>query len=287
MIWMSLVLLYGLFKGGREIVKKKSLERSSVVEVLFFYTLIGWILVMLWPGSAADALQIDTTHIPWIVLKSFVIFLAWILSFKAIKSMPVSMYGVLDMSRVIFATSLGLIVLRETLSMGQMIGLPLVLLGLFMLRLLKGKKGSQDEEHVDPKTIILALISCLLNAVSGLMDKILMKDVTSSQLQIWYMFFLVLMYGIYLLCSRARVNWKALIRNYWIPILALMFVIADKALFVANGYPESKVTIMTLIKQSSCFVTIFLGWAVYHEKNILKKSLCAAVVLAGILIAIL
>lgn len=280
------MLVYGLLKGGREIVKKKCLERSSIVEVLFFYTLIGWILVLLIPGSAKDAMTFDVHFLPLVIVKSFVIFLAWILSFKAIKSMPVSMYGVLDMSRVIFATILGLTVLQESLSVGQMVGLPLVLMGLFMLRLFKSKK-STDDEHIDPRTVVLALFSCLLNSVSGLLDKILMKDMTSSQLQVWYMFFLVLMYGLYLLVSRTKINWKVISRNYWIVLLALMFIIADKALFVANGYPESKVTIMTLIKQSSCFVTILLGKLVYHEKNILKKSLCAAIVLAGILIAIL
>ena len=281
---MLLVLVYGLLKGAREIVKKKCLARNSVPEVLFFYTLIGWLLVLAMPRSM-DAIHLDMHYLPAIILKSFVIFLAWIMSFKAIKSMPVSMYGVLDMSRVLFATTLGLTVLHESLSVGQMIGLPLVLMGLFMLRLLKGSKN--NEEKVAPKTVIFALLSCMLNAFSGLMDKILMKDLSSSQLQVWYMFFMVVMYGLYLLFSRTKINWRVLSRNYWIPLLAVMFIIADKALFVANGYPESKVTIMTLIKQSSCFVTIALGKIVYKEKNIARKSICAGVVLAGILIAVL
>lgn len=283
MVWMLLVLVYGLLKGAREIVKKKCLERNSVIEVLFFYTLAGFLMVLLFPGSK-EALSLDFSYLPYIFVKSFVIFLAWILSFLAIKSMPVSMYGILDMSRVLFATLLGTVILHETLSRGQMIGLPLVLLGLFMLRLVKGSKSA--EEKVAPKTVIFALLSCMLNAVSGFLDKVLMKDITSSQLQIWYMFFLVVMYGAFLLIRRTKVNWKILFKNYWILLLAVMFIIADKALFVANGYPESKITIMTLIKQSSCFVTIALGRIVFKEKNILKKSICAAVILAGILIAI-
>lgn len=282
MAWMLLTLVYGLLKGAREIVKKKCLERNTVVEVLFFYTLVGWILVMLTPGSI-QSIPIEKHYLPWILLKSFIIFVAWILSFKAIKNMPVSMYGILDLSRVLFATLLGTVVLHETFSRGQMIGLPLVLIGLFMLRLVKGKKG--EEEPLSAKTVIYALLSCMLNAVSGLLDKVLMKDVTSTQLQIWYMFFLVVLYGGYLLISRTKVNWRSLLKNYWIPILAVMFIVADKALFVANGYAESKITIMTLIKQSSCFVTIILGRLVFKEKNIAKKALCAAVILAGILTA--
>ena len=44
-MWMLLVLLYGVLKGAREIVKKKALTKSSVIEVLFFYTLLGFLFV--------------------------------------------------------------------------------------------------------------------------------------------------------------------------------------------------------------------------------------------------
>ena len=44
--WMWLVLLYGVLKGLRDVVKKKALVRNSVIEVLFFYTLIGFIFVI-------------------------------------------------------------------------------------------------------------------------------------------------------------------------------------------------------------------------------------------------
>ena len=41
-MWMLLVLLYGVLKGAREILKKKALEKNTVMEVLFFYTLFGF-----------------------------------------------------------------------------------------------------------------------------------------------------------------------------------------------------------------------------------------------------
>ena len=37
MLWIWLVLFYGVMKGLREIVKKKALEKNSTVEVLFIY----------------------------------------------------------------------------------------------------------------------------------------------------------------------------------------------------------------------------------------------------------
>ena len=44
-MWMLFVLNYGVLKGTREIVKKKSLQRRSVMEVLFFYTLFAFLFV--------------------------------------------------------------------------------------------------------------------------------------------------------------------------------------------------------------------------------------------------
>ena len=279
MSWILLVLVYGLLKGTREIVKKKSLARSSVIEVLFFYTLFAFLLVV---PDVKNAMGVDVTMLPWVAVKSFVIFVAWILSFKAIKKMPISLYGILDLSRVLFATILGILVMKEETSPGQLTGLVLVAAGLLML---KKKKG--EPEKVERRIVIFALLSCMLNAVSGLFDKILTKSITSAQLQFWYMLFLVLFYLIYFIFDKAKVDIKKSVTNYWIWILAILFVIADRALFVANSMPESKITIMTLIKQSGCLVTILAGKFIYKEKNIGYKLVCAAVIVIGIVVAVL
>ena len=146
-------------------------------------------------------------------------------------------------------------------------------------------KEQQNEEHVPVILVLFALASCMLNAISGLLDKILTKDITSSQLQFWYMLFLVLYYLIYILCSHTRIR-KEVWKNGWIWLLAVLFVIADKALFVANGIPDSRITIMTLLKQSGCVVTILAGKFIFKEKNVGYKLFCAAVIVIGIVIGV-
>ena len=44
---------------------------------------------------------------------------------------------------------------------------------------------------------------------------------------------------------------------------------------------------MTLIKQSSCLVTILGGKLFFKEKNVLYRLFCAMIVVAGILFAVL
>lgn len=279
MNWVLLTLVYGLLKGAREIVKKESLKKSSVVEVLFFYTLFGFIICI--PAST-DIMFVDVKYLPYVFIKSFVIFVAWILSFRAIKYLPISVYGILDLSRVLFATLLGVLVLHESFTRNRIIGLVLVIIGLLALK----TKRTEEKENIKPVVVILALISCMLNAVSGLLDKILTQYVTPSQLQFYYMFFLVILYLLYMIADKSEVNIKSSVKNYWILILAVMFVIADKALFIANACPDSRIIVMTLVKQAGCIITILAGKFIYKEKNMLHKFICALIIISGIVIAV-
>ncbi|MBP3618287.1 MAG: EamA family transporter [Lachnospiraceae bacterium] len=296
MLWIWLVLLYGVLKGAREITKKKSMEKNTILEVLFVYTLLSFLMVV--PGAPKVG-GVPWQDMVWIAVKSFVIFVAWIFSFKAIKKMPISLYGLLDLSRVIFSTLMGVIFLKEAMSFWQTVGLVLVCAGLLLYRYQTGgkrlfaKKNADGElltkepsERVGFKIVCFALLSCLLNGVSGTMDKVLMQRMTSTQLQFWYMLFLVLFYLIYIIITKTKIRLLSALKNYWIWILSIMFVIGDKALFIANQSPDSKVTIMTLLKQAGCIVTILAGKFIFKEKNIGYKLFCAGVIIVGIVLSV-
>ncbi|MCQ2482366.1 MAG: EamA family transporter [Clostridia bacterium] len=299
MIWILLVLLYGLFKGLREIAKKKAMTKNSVMEVLVAYTILSFVMVI---PEAKAAMGMPGRFYIYVALKSLVIFIAWMCSFRSLKHLPVSLYGILDLSRVLFATFLAVTVIHETLNFNQIMGMLLVCCGLMLLKfkpaflyslLEKGNSQSPTDSKTQIQSdgkyklyVFCAFVSCLLNAVSGLMDKILMKDINSSQLQFWYMLFLVIYYVIYMLVTRTPMS-KTVLKNGWIWLMALIFVIGDKALFVANANPDSRVTIMTLIKQSGCVITIIGGRLVFKEKDTTYRLVCAAVVIAGIVISVL
>lgn len=280
-MWIWLVLLYGVLKGAREICKKKALTVNTTMEVLFVYTLLSFLIVV---PDINNAFGLEPKYFGYILIKSFVIFLAWIFSFKAIKKLPISLYGVLDLSRVLFATLLGTLVLNETMTTPHILGLILVCFGLVML---KFNKNPDKEHSVAPIYVIMAFASCVLNAVSGFLDKVLMKDINSSQLQFWYMLFLVIMYFIFILVTRTPINYKSALKNKWIWILSIMFVIGDRALFIGNSSPDSQISIMTLLKQAGCIVTILAGRFIFKEKNTTHKLICAAVIIAGIVLGVM
>jgi drug/metabolite transporter (DMT)-like permease len=278
-MWIALVSVYGILKGVRDIIKKKALEKNSAMEVLFFYTFISFLFVT---PEFKSAISMDMHYIGYIMVKSVIIFIAWICSFKAISKLPIGFYGIMDMSRVIFASLLGVFVLGEVMTGGKLIGMALVLVGLLLVNM----KREGNSEKTKAVYIALVLVSCLMNAISELLDKMLMQHMESGQLQFWYMFFLVVLYLGYMVVTRTKINFKTLKTNYWILILSILFVIGDKALFVACSYENSTVIAMTLIKQCSVMITILGGRLVFKEKHTLYRMLCAAVIIVGILVAV-
>lgn len=297
-MWILLVLLYGLFKGAREIAKKKAMAKNTVMEVLVVYTLLSFLFVV---PQAPKAMGIEPHFFIIIAIKSFCIFLAWIFSFRSLKHLPVSLYGILSLSKVIFGTSFGVFLLGEVLSIYQIFGLITVCTGLLLLKFkppfLKKLFNIEENAIISPGEqtqqkfptsfyVFLAFISCFLNSCSGFLDKILMKDLTSSQLQFWYMLFLISYYLIYVLVTHEKIRLNVF-KNGYVWALAVMFVIADKALFIANGMADSRITVMTLIKQSGCIVTIVGGKFIFKEKNTAYRFFCAAIIIFGIVLGVI
>lgn len=279
-LWILFIIIYALLKGSREGMKKAALKQSSSNEILFFYTLVGLILVL--PFSRA-AFTLSPVFIFYAFIKALVVCTAWIFAFSALKNMSVSLYGIMDLSRMIFSTALGVFVLGEAFTLKKAIGVTLVISGLLLVNL----KKSTTSRGMTLPVLAAALINCFLNAVSGTMDKILMQHMESSQLQFWFMFFMTLIYGVVLLIRREKISVKCLKTNFWIPLMSISLIVGDKLLFEANASPLSEVTLMTVIKQSSVLVTVLTGWLVFKEKNILYKLMCTGIVLCGIFIAIL
>jgi len=281
-LWVIFVVIYGILKSSRDCMKKAALKRSSLYEVLFFYTLIGLFLAL---PSLPDALALSPKYIFFIFIKSAVVCLAWFFSCLALGKMSVSLYGIMDLARVVFSMLLGVFALGESLTLPKAIGALLVIIGLLLVNM----KKTSNVEKTSVSVIIYSLLCCFFNSVSGTMDKALMKDgqMTSGQLQFWFMFFMTIIYAITLIVHRKEMCIKTLKKNYWIPLMSISLVLGDRLLFEANASPLSEVTVMTVIKQSSVIVTVLLGWLIYKEKSILYKLFCCIIVLAGIFTALL
>ena len=283
-MWIAQAALYGVLKGGRDVMKKLALKKSSIVEVLFFYTLLSLVLLLPDTKEAIGIFNGSGLYLPLIFVKSAIIYIAWMCSFKAIEKLPIGFYGLMDMSRVVITSVLSIILFGESITLGKIIGMILVTDGLVMLNVSKNSFGGED---VKMRYIVLTLVSCLANSCSEIFDKWFMRPetgVTPAQLQFWYMLFLTVLYLLHIIVKRIKIDWRMIYKNYWLVLLAVMFVIGDRALFNANRVGD--VIPLTLLKQGAVVVTILGGKLVFKEKNTVFKLLCAVVVICGIVVGI-
>lgn len=283
-MWIAQAALYGVLKGGRDVMKKLALKKSSTVEVLFFYTLLSFVLLLPDTKEAIAIFNGSGMYLPLIFVKSVIIYIAWMCSFKAIEKLPIGFYGLMDMSRVVITSVMSIFIFGEALTLGKVIGMVLVIDGLVMLNV---SKNGFEGENVRVRYIALTLISCLANSCSEIFDKWFMRPetgVTAAQLQFWYMLFLTVLYFAHIIIKRIKIDWRMLYKNYWLILLAVMFVIGDRALFNANR--DGEVIALTLLKQGAVIVTILGGKFVFKEKNTIFKLLCAVVVVCGIVVGI-
>ena len=130
-MWMLFVLIYAIIKGIREIFKKKALEENSVIEVLFVYSLLSLLMAI---PQFPKAGGITGPQYAGTAFKAFAMFVAWLAGFSSIKKLPLSLIGVLDLSRVLFATLLGVVILGEQMTVYKSVGLVFVAAGLLFLK---------------------------------------------------------------------------------------------------------------------------------------------------------
>lgn len=277
--WIIYIFIYSFLKGTRDGMKKAALKKSSSDEILFFYSLIGFVLIL--PFSE-NAFATPPIYILYSFLKAAAVCSAWILAYVALKKMTVSLFGIMDMSRMLFSTLLGVFALGETLNTAKIAGVIIVTLGLVLVN----TKSDTANGKIKLGILCCALANCILNSISGTMDKALMKNMEADQLQFWFMLFLLILYSVILIVKKEKISIRSLKGNYWIPLMSISLVFGDRLLFLANEMPESEVTVMTVIKQSSVLITVLTGWIFFKEKHIAFKLMCSIIILCGIFISV-
>ena len=183
-MWILFIFIYATLKGLREGMKKAAVRKNETDEILFFYTLTSLILVSPFSGSA---FSLPLPLIGVIFIKSAVVCTAWVCSFTALRTMPVSLFGIMDLLGMVFASLFGMLLLKEIMTANKAVGMLLVIIGLTLVNLKKEKGG-----RVSAVVMLTAVLSTLFNSISGTMDKVLMQYMSAQQLQFWFMLFMTL-----------------------------------------------------------------------------------------------
>lgn len=276
-LWLWLTIVSGALLGLYDIAKKKALESSPLFCVLALYSLFNLLFVGYeFPG----AIHIDGLSLGIIFIKSLVIFVSWILGFVAIKGLPISIITPFGTLSPLFTVIMGVTVLGERLGWVQVAGLGLIFASYYFI----GKIGTIEITGLfKNRNLYFMAAAMFLSACSALIDKVVLKRVTTGQMQFWFSLFVA---GLYL-AALAAMRWKdpekALIKfNWYIPLMSLLLVVSDRIYFTAVKIPDSAISIIMPLRKISIIVSAIIGGILFKEKNLRAKFACICILLVGI-----
>ncbi|PJI10074.1 MULTISPECIES: DMT family transporter [Clostridium] len=275
--WIWMVILSGILLGFWDITKKKAFEKNSVLTVLAFYSLCSFILVSFEFNNAS---KISTSSILILLFKTFVVFIAWLLSFTAIKHLPISVITPFDTLNPMFSVIFGILILNERLYLFQYVGIAIMLVSYYFI----GRVGSNEVVNIfKNKYFYFMICAAILNAISATIDKIALKSINPGQMQFWFCFFMFLFNMSAMLYCRITSRDKSPFKlDFYIPLMSVILITADRIYFMALNIPSSEISIVMPLRKISILVSAIVGGIIFKEKNIKRKFGYICLLILGI-----
>lgn len=280
-MWLYLALVSGALLGIYYILRKHILNNNNVIKVLFTYSFISWLFISY---SFSEAIKVEGHYLLIIFLKSFVIYCSWLLAFNAVKRLPITIASPLSAMGPVFTIMQGIVFLNERLTYTQIIGVILILTSYFFI----GKVGSIEVQDIyKNKYLYFIILSMYLSSISALIDKIVLKHCTASQIQFWFMLFLAILYLITIIIMYIRKSEVVHAKfnfSIYIILMSAVLILADRIYFIAVKIPASNISIISPLRNISMVISTVFGGLIFKEKNIKKKFKYVLILVLGIII---
>ena len=222
------------------------------------------------------------THL-YIFGKSCIVLASWLFAYFATKHLPITISGPIKASQPILTLIGALVIFGERLNLYQWIGVILAVISFIMLSLSGKKEGINFKHNLWILFIVLATVT---GAMSALYDKYLMSHgFDRMTVLVWYSYYqfgLMAIISLIMWYPRRKTSTPFKWRNS-IFFISLFLVCADFVYFYALSYPDSMISIVSMIRRSSVVVSFIAGALIFKEKNIKDKSADLILVLLGML----
>jgi transporter family protein len=217
-----------------------------------------------------------------IFLKSFVVAASWILSFFALKHLPISIVTPIRASAPAWTLLGALIIFSERLSTGHWIGYIIIFTSYYLFSITGKKEGINFRNN---PWIFAIFGGTLLGAVSSLYDKYLMQRFDAVTVQAWFQVYLVIIIGLVVLVFwwPRRKSSTPFEFRFAIPLIGITLVIADRLYFHALNFEDALISLLSVVRRTSVIVSFTIGALLFNEVNKRKKGICLLGIFIGVL----
>lgn len=293
-MWVIFGVVSLLALGVYDLLKKVSLNNNAVLPVLFFSTVASALLFvppLVLSHTVAGFEQYDNFYIPsvslkvhlLIIAKALIVVSSWILSFMALKNLPISIVSPIRSTGPVWTLLGAIVIYGETLTTLQWIGMMVALVFFYFFSIAGNKEGVDFKTN---KWVWFIFLATLIGTFSTLYDKYLIAHYNRLAVQAYFSFYQVpiMLLVLWLFWYPKRKQLTPFQWRHAIPLIGIVLVLGDFAYFYALTYEDSLVSILSLLRRSSVIISFGVGAVLFKEKNILYKSLILLGIIAGIVL---
>ena len=278
MMYIVFTSISALFLSLYDFFKKLSVRgKKDVYEILFFYTFIAFICSLIFINSAINT---DLKYIGFTFIKASVISLSWFLTMKAVTRLDLGIVTPFTMLGIIFTTIFAWIFFDQDIGVTQISGIAIILSGLILISSLSVKK---EDTKNDYRYLFLLVLASFLSSVSAIIDKsVLVNGGDKGALLFWFFFFLASIYFVVCLIRNKRISVSNLKGNLWVILVGLSIFLSDLFYYSAVAIDNVSLSMISIIRKLSCFITVVLAGIFLKEDNLVKKIMILLLMFLGL-----
>lgn len=289
MNWFLLAFAAALLTAGHTMLEKKAVSEGRTLEVSWILALVNAIfsIPFFW---FADFSGITLPVVGYIFIASVFGASALFLATKSLKHTEVSESSPFFALSPLVAATLAFLFLHEKITGSHFIGFILMVGGIFFLelknfRLLSGIFAKGREKYV-----LYTLTAVLLFGVSSLFDRIILSIYeidTLAFLVLIHMFLAIHFSVIFLLQPISKKELVSSLRENWYLIILLGIITYLQRYFYASAIQVAmSLGMVAAVKRLSSLFTVIIGGSLFHEHDVVRKTIATMIILFGLVLLV-
>ena len=284
-MWTAWILASAVFLAFYDLAKKASVRGNAVLPVLLISATSGTVAytAALWAaGELGGVFPLPLHHLLLVSVKTVVVAMSWVLTFMGLRTLPVTIATPIRASAPALVFIVAFFLYGERPSAVQGAGMALVFAGYWAF----GWAGRHEGiDFLRSRAVWCAIGGMCLSAVSSLWDKFILQRcaIPVEAMQFWFQVWLVSFYGcLVAVRGMARLGRDEFEWRWTIPMTGVLLVAADWFYFHGLAIPDVSIAAGSLLRRFSVVITFVLGALLFGERNLRRKGIALAAILAGV-----
>jgi transporter family protein len=292
--WVLFAILSAVFLGVYDVAKKASVQENAVLVVLFACSATGLALMLPLGALALAAPGWAQTHgvliapLSWcehglVLAKAALVTLSWVLTFFALKHLPISLASPVRASAPLFTLLGAVVMFGERPSARQGLGIAVILFAYWVFSLI----GRTEGIHFSRNAWVWSLfLGTLVGAASGLYDKHLLQTahLPALAMQFWFTAYNTVLQGLIVVflwwprrAQHTPFRWR-----WTIAAVGLLLLLADALYFHALAMPGALVSVISTLRRTNVVLSFAIGSLLFGERYRLRKAMALGGVILGV-----